>query len=117
MAGSMRKLAAQLVTLSPPPTPKDMYKLLWGGQWTHLRPTPKDVHRLLGGSVDPPQRMCTNCWGSRHPRTPKGVVYFKRAPPPPECKRMIPSIKLNCFLSPPPPRNRFLRLGAHLVQP
>ena len=46
----MRKLAPQLVTLSPPPTPKDVYRLLgFSG------PTPKDVHRLLGVSGPTPK--------------------------------------------------------------
>ena len=44
MASSMRKLTPKLVTLSPPPTPKDVYKLLGGSGLT-----PKDVHKL---SVD-----------------------------------------------------------------
>ena len=45
MASSMRKLTPKLVTLSPPPTPKDVYKLLG------VRgPTPKDVYKLLGHS-------------------------------------------------------------------
>ena len=44
MASSMRKLAPpQLVTLSPLPTPKDVYKLLGVSG-----PTPKDVYKLLG---------------------------------------------------------------------
>ena len=41
------------------PSPKDVYKLL-GVQG----PTPKDVYKLLGGSEAPPQRMCTNSWGT-----------------------------------------------------
>ena len=86
MAGSMRKLAAQLVTLSPPPTPKDMYKLLWGGQWTHLRPTPKDVHRLLGGSVDPPQRMCSEkqTAGGLDTHVPPKVLFTLKGRPHPQ---------------------------------
>ena len=47
MASSMRKLTPKLVTLSPPPTPKDVYKLLGVSA---SGPTPKDVHRLLGVS-------------------------------------------------------------------
>ena len=44
MASSMRKLTPKLVTLSPPPTPKqDVYKLLGVSG-----PTPKDVYKLLG---------------------------------------------------------------------
>ena len=50
MASSMRKLTPKLVTLSPPPTPKDVYKLLGV---TGL--TPKDVHRLLGISGPTPK--------------------------------------------------------------
>ena len=50
MASSMRKLAPQLVTLSPPPTPKDVYKLLGVSGLT-----PKDVHRLLGISGPTPK--------------------------------------------------------------
>ena len=50
MASSMRKLAPQLVTLSPLPTPKDVYKLLGVSG-----PTPKDVHRLLGVSGPTPK--------------------------------------------------------------
>ena len=50
MASSMRKLTPKLVTLSPPPTPKDVYKLL--GVSGH---TPKDVHRLLGISGPTPK--------------------------------------------------------------
>ena len=76
MASSMTKLAPQLVTLSPPPAPKDLYRLLGVSD-----PPQRMCHGLLGGSVDPPQRMCTNCWGSTHP-TPKSVVYFRRVPPP-----------------------------------
>ena len=45
MASSMRKLTPKLVTLSPPPTPKDVYKLLGVSG-----PTPKDVYTLLGHS-------------------------------------------------------------------
>ena len=43
MASSMRKLTPKLVTLSPPPTPKDVYKLLGVSGLT-----PKDVYKLLG---------------------------------------------------------------------
>ena len=43
MASFMRKLAPQLVTHTPPPTPKDVYKLLGVSG-----PTPKDVYKLLG---------------------------------------------------------------------
>jgi hypothetical protein len=38
MASSMRKLAPQLMNLSPPPTPKDVHRLLGVSG-----PTPKDV--------------------------------------------------------------------------
>ena len=43
MASSMRKLTPKLVTLSPPLTPKDVYKVLGVSG-----PTPKDVYKLLG---------------------------------------------------------------------
>ena len=50
MASSTRKLTPKLVTLSPPPTPKDVYKLLGVSGLT-----PKDVHRLLGISGPTPK--------------------------------------------------------------
>ena len=50
MASSMRYLAPQLVTHSPPPTPKDVYKLLGVSG-----PTPKDVYKLLGVSGPTPK--------------------------------------------------------------
>ena len=50
MASSMRKLTPKLVTLSPPPTPKDVYKLLGASG-----PTPKDVYKLLGVSGPTPK--------------------------------------------------------------
>ena len=70
MASSMRKLTPKLVTLSPPPTPKDVYKLLGVSGPTpkdvHTLPgvsgpcTAKDVHRLLrvGGLDTHPQKCC-----------------------------------------------------------
>ena len=50
MASSMRKLTPKLVTLSPLPTPKDVYKLLGVSGLT-----PKDVHKLLGISGPTPK--------------------------------------------------------------
>ena len=50
MASFMRKLAPQLVTHTPPPTPKDVYKLLGVSG-----PTPKDVHTLMGVSGPTPK--------------------------------------------------------------
>ena len=64
MASSMRKLAPQLVTLSPPTHPQGCVQTV-GGQWTYPNPhakdvacaqtvggqwtpTPKDVYKLLG---------------------------------------------------------------------
>ena len=58
MASSMRKLTPKLVTLSPPPTPKDVYKLLGVSG-----PTPKDVYKLLGvrqWTRATPKDVCTN---------------------------------------------------------
>ena len=49
MASLMRKLAPQLVTHPPQPTPKDVYKLLGVSG-----PTPKDVYKLLGVSGPTP---------------------------------------------------------------
>ena len=68
MASSMRKLTPKLVTVSPPPTPKDVYKLLGvsgltpnkgcvqtvGGQWTH----PKGCVQTAGGLDTHPQKCC-----------------------------------------------------------
>ena len=54
----MRKLTPKLVTLSPPPTPKDVYKLLGVSG-----PTPKDVYKLLGvrqWTRATPKDVCTN---------------------------------------------------------
>ena len=65
MASSMRKLAPQLVTLSPPPTPRDAYKLLGVSE---PGPTPKDVHTLSVGGLDT--------------HGPK-VLFTLEAPPPP----------------------------------
>ena len=42
MASSTRKLTPKLVTLSPPPTPKDVYKVLGVSG-----PTPKDVYHYV----------------------------------------------------------------------
>ena len=76
MASSMTKMAPQLVTLSPPPAPKDLYRLLGvsdppqrmcHGLLGFSGPTPKDVYKLLGVS--------------RHPR-PKVLYPLEGCPPP-----------------------------------
>ena len=72
MASSMRKLTPKLVTLSPPPTPKDVYKLLGVSG-----PTPKDVYKLLGAYKTP---------------TPKSICFLlplEGCPPPRSKVRMI----------------------------
>ena len=86
MASSMRKLAPQLVTLSPPPTPKDVYKLLGVSEGQSSGPTPKDVHRLLGvsGGLDThPQKCC---------------LLQKGAPPQSKVRMILPVVCLCLYL-------------------
>ena len=54
MASFMRKLAPQLVTHSPPPTPKDVYVQTAGGQGTR----PKRCAYSAGGQWRTPPKGC-----------------------------------------------------------
>ena len=87
MASSMRKLAPQLVTLSPPPTPKDVYRLLGVSG-----PTPKDVYKLLGGSRHPPPKVLFPLEG--YPPQEQGA-HDPYLPASPACSALCAKLTIN----------------------
>ena len=79
MASSMRKLTPKLVTLSPPPTPKDVYKLLGVSGPAVDSPQTKDVHRLLGISGPTPKDVYKLLGGVVHAWVGQIVTFLHTA--------------------------------------